>query len=63
VNKEIGMEKVILEGPHLDSLQVAKTFQDNSKPITSIDFDESGAYLITASEDETMNVYDTLQGK
>ncbi|KAJ3049082.1 WD repeat-containing protein 82 [Rhizophlyctis rosea] len=44
------------------SLQCAKVFNDNEKHITSLDFDWGGELCITASEDDTMHVYDCQRG-
>jgi COMPASS component SWD2 len=46
----------------LESYQPAKLFQDNSKRITSLHFDDSGQYLVTASEDDSLQIYDCSSG-
>ncbi|KNE64715.1 hypothetical protein AMAG_10066 [Allomyces macrogynus ATCC 38327] len=47
----------------LESFKPAKVFQDNSKRITSLHFDDSGQYLVTASEDDSLRLYDCVAGK
>ncbi|RKO89146.1 WD repeat-containing protein 82, partial [Blyttiomyces helicus] len=46
----------------LDSLNVGRVFNDNTAQITSLDFDDTGDLLITASDDETLRIYDCLTG-
>lgn len=38
-------------------------YHKGNKEITSIDFDDSGAYCITSGEDETIQLYDATLGK
>ncbi|CAG8479655.1 4942_t:CDS:2 [Diversispora eburnea] len=38
-------------------------FYDNSQPITALDFDGTGEYCVTASADETINLYNCRTGK
>ncbi|PRP79951.1 hypothetical protein PROFUN_05927 [Planoprotostelium fungivorum] len=40
-----------------------KLFNDNEKRINSLDFNVEGGLLITSSDDESLNLYDTNQGK
>ncbi|KAL5035972.1 hypothetical protein BDEG_23931 [Batrachochytrium dendrobatidis JEL423] len=47
----------------LGQFQVAKVFKDNSRHITSIDFDADGYSCVTASEDESIRIYDVRSGK
>ena len=47
----------------MQQLKVAKLFQHNSKPLTALDFDDSGVYCVTASADECINIYDCKAGK
>ncbi|CAG8502985.1 481_t:CDS:2 [Paraglomus brasilianum] len=46
----------------MQQLKVAKLFQHNSKPLTALDFDDSGVYCVTASADECINIYDCKAG-
>jgi WD40 repeat protein len=44
--------------------ELGKIFSENNgKRITSIDFDADGTHCITASEDESLNLYDVLRGE
>ncbi|EGF76071.1 hypothetical protein BATDEDRAFT_93069 [Batrachochytrium dendrobatidis JAM81] len=47
----------------LGQFQVARVFKDNSRHITSIDFDADGYSCVTASEDESIRIYDVRSGK
>lgn len=47
----------------LQSMAVGKVFKHNKKHITCIDFDDTGEYLVTASEDESIGLYDCRFGK
>ncbi|KAI8927031.1 WD40-repeat-containing domain protein [Entophlyctis helioformis] len=51
-----------LTGPVLGSFKVAKFFTDNTRHISSIDFDAEGLYTITASDDESLRIYDARSG-
>ena len=47
----------------ITSLQVGKVFKDNTRHITSIDFDGTGTSCVTASDDESIRCYDCRNGK
>lgn len=47
----------------LNSMAVGKIFRDNSKHITSMDFDAKGDFCLTASQDESLHLYDCKQGR
>jgi COMPASS component SWD2 len=51
-----------LTDEHVRSFSLAKLFREHTKKINSLQFDPSGEYCITASEDESLQVYDALQG-
>ncbi|KAI9190311.1 hypothetical protein H9P43_001745 [Blastocladiella emersonii ATCC 22665] len=42
----------------LESYKPARLCQENTKRITSLHFDDSGQYLVTASEDDSIRIYD-----
>lgn len=44
------------------SFKVAKVFHDNKDRINCIDFTPAGNYLISSSDDETINLYDCQKG-
>ncbi|KAH9258788.1 hypothetical protein BASA81_002852 [Batrachochytrium salamandrivorans] len=56
-------ESAELSSELLSTFQVAKVFKDNTRHITSIDFDGDGYSCITASEDESLRIYDVRSGK
>eukprot|EP00842_Homolaphlyctis_polyrhiza_P005511 jgi/Hompol1/5961/HPOL_004780-RA len=47
----------------LGSFQVGKVFKDNSRHISSIHFDDDGLSCVTASDDESLRIYDVRNGK
>ncbi|RHZ75011.1 hypothetical protein Glove_218g17 [Diversispora epigaea] len=51
-----------ISGVHLFNLKIAREFYDNSQPITALDFDGTGEYCVTASADETINLYNCRTG-
>ncbi|TPX37884.1 hypothetical protein SeMB42_g06817 [Synchytrium endobioticum] len=58
------MSKIPLSRLLVKELGVGKLFSENNgKRITSIDFDADGTHCITASEDESLNLYDVLRGE
>ncbi|CAG8480832.1 6829_t:CDS:10 [Acaulospora colombiana] len=56
----IGQE---INANHLLKLKAAKNFYENLQPITSADFDDSGELCVTASADDSINLYNCLQGR
>ncbi|CAG8655693.1 6715_t:CDS:1, partial [Scutellospora calospora] len=59
---ESQQELVTLKVDHLLKLKAAKNFYENSQPITSLDFDNTGEFCVTASADDSINLYNCLQG-
>jgi COMPASS component SWD2 len=51
-----------LDSEIMKSFSLAKLFRDHSKKVTSLQFDPSGEYCITAGEDESIHLYDAVQG-
>lgn len=48
----------------ISGFKIAKVFTDYSSPITSLDFSHDGeACLVGCTEDESIQLYDTTQGK
>lgn len=49
----------------IKSFKPSKTFRyhENNAPITSLDFDDSGQFLISSGIDESMQLYDASKGK
>ncbi len=52
-----------LDAGYMSKMEVAKAFKDNQKPISCLDFDDNGNFCVTASEDDSIHVYDTLHGR
>ncbi|KAI8590931.1 WD40-repeat-containing domain protein [Geranomyces variabilis] len=46
----------------LDQFEIGKVFDDNTAPITSIDFHASGEVCVTASADDSLRLYDAVNG-
>ncbi|CAG8509666.1 6766_t:CDS:2 [Funneliformis mosseae] len=58
------MEKTVeLNVNHLMNLKAARNLYENSQPITACDFDQTGEYCVTASADESINLYNCVQGR
>ncbi len=53
---------VKLSNETIQSLAIGKIFKDNTGPINSLDFSDSGKLLVTSSDDESLNLYDTEAG-
>ncbi|CAG8446713.1 13198_t:CDS:2 [Acaulospora morrowiae] len=51
-----------LDIKHLAKLEVSREFYDNLHPITALDFDGDGEFCVTASADETINLYNCRNG-
>ena len=49
--------------PKYEEFQIGQVFTDSKTPITSLDFNQSGDLLISSSGDDSLNVYDCLQGR
>ncbi|KAL1919489.1 uncharacterized protein VTP21DRAFT_2182 [Calcarisporiella thermophila] len=56
-------QSVRITSDGLKKLSVAKIFRDNKRTITSLDFDDTGEVCITAAEDESLQLYDCLEGR
>ncbi|KAJ3329516.1 WD repeat-containing protein 82 [Blyttiomyces sp. JEL0837] len=52
----------ILTDEKLSSFSLAKVFKDNERHITSMDYDASGEFLLTVSDDDSLRMYDCLSG-
>ncbi|KAI9478969.1 hypothetical protein LPJ78_004067 [Coemansia sp. RSA 989] len=55
--------RTALTARSLSKFYIAKQFPDNTAQLTSIDFDPSGSRCITTSLDESLRIYDCMQGK
>lgn len=51
-----------LDDTSISKFKIAKEFSDNDKRINSIDISNDGKNLITSSDDDTINIYDCVQG-
>jgi len=47
----------------IESMAMAKVFKDNTDRINSLDFYKDGEFLITSSDDESVNLYNCTEGK
>jgi len=47
----------------LGQFAVSKVFKDNTLPVNSMDFFHTGELLVTASDDESIHLYDCVTGK
>ena len=45
------------------AFRVAKVFRENSDVINAMDFSPNGDTLITSSDDDSVVIYDCLEGK
>ncbi len=52
-----------LEDQVIRSFRVAKVFRENSDRVNHLDFSSNGEILITSSDDDSMVIYDCLEGK
>ena len=52
-----------LEDSTIRSFRVAKVFKENSDRINHINFSPNGETLITSSDDDSIVIYDCLDGK
>ena len=57
------MKSVKLTDNVVTSFRVAKVFRENSDLINAMDFAPSGEELITSSDDDSVVIYDCLEGK
>ncbi|KAI9500637.1 WD40-repeat-containing domain protein [Coemansia spiralis] len=54
--------KAVLTSKTLSEFHIVKKFSDNKAPITSLDYDSTGALAITTSTDESLRIYDCVRG-
>ncbi|KAF1743671.1 hypothetical protein MXB_676 [Myxobolus squamalis] len=47
----------------LKAFYPAKIFQDNSLPVNSLDISDSGEFIASASNDDSINLYDCVSAK
>ncbi|KAJ1564311.1 WD repeat-containing protein 82, partial [Cladochytrium tenue] len=52
----------VLTDARLESFRLAKVFKDNERHITSMDYDASGEFLLTVSDDDSLRMYDCISG-
>ena len=52
-----------LEDHVIRSFRVAKVFRENSDRVNHLDVSSNGETLITSSDDDSMVIYDCLEGK
>lgn len=50
-----------LTGDVWNTMRIAKVFKDRAASINSLAFDDSGRFLATASDDDTITLYDAIQ--
>lgn len=54
--------KVELSRELLVGSKVAKVFPESDKPMSSISFNDTGEYCVTAGDDDSLNVYNCKEG-
>ncbi|CAH1756917.1 11951_t:CDS:2 [Entrophospora sp. SA101] len=59
----VDLKSAELSTDNIKRLKAARIFTENSRSITSMDFDSEGKICVTASEDDSINVYDCLRGR
>lgn len=47
----------------ISTFKPSKVFKDNTRPISSLSFDDSGELCVTSSSDESIHIYNCRQGK
>ncbi|KAJ1731088.1 hypothetical protein LPJ72_004132, partial [Coemansia sp. Benny D160-2] len=55
--------KTALTRKSISEFRLMKQFKDNKAPITSLDYDPTGTRCITTSADESLRIYNCVQGK
>jgi len=50
-------------GAEAPLFKAGKVFKENTKPINSMDFSDNGELLITASDDESLRLYNCVEGE
>ncbi|KAJ2643051.1 hypothetical protein GGH99_008619, partial [Coemansia sp. RSA 1285] len=55
--------KTALTRKSISGFRLMKQFKDNKAPITSLDYDPTGTRCITTSADESLRIYNCVQGK
>ncbi|KND03994.1 uncharacterized protein SPPG_01442 [Spizellomyces punctatus DAOM BR117] len=46
----------------ITQFEIGKVFNDNRSQINSVDFDDTGEFCVTASDDDSLRVYDAVKG-
>lgn len=54
---------MMLTPPVQQSFQLAKSFGQNNGPVNSMDYNDTGDLLVTASDDDSINLYDCKAGR
>ncbi len=62
VNRTLSIQAMRLTDTVAQSFQVGKAFSDNTARITSLDFSANGEMLVTASDDDSIHIYDACEG-
>ena len=57
------MKTMKLSDNCVKAFRVAKVFRENSDKINSMDFSPNGETLISSSDDDSVVIYDCLEGK
>jgi COMPASS component SWD2 len=47
----------------LMGLKMTKSFPESERPASSLSFDDTGEFCVTAGEDDSLNVYNCREGK
>lgn len=47
----------------LGTFQIAKVFNEHQKGVSSLDFDATGEFVVSTSEDESIRVYNCKEGR
>jgi hypothetical protein len=47
----------------LMGLKMTKSFPESERPVSSLSFDDTGEFCVTAGEDDSLNVYNCREGK
>ena len=63
VQKEMKKEKMKLVDNVIRAFRPAKVFRENSDRVNHMNFSPNGDTLITSSEDDSIVIYDCLEGK
>ena len=55
-------ERMRITANTVQSFKVAKIFKENTDKINSVTFSQSGEFLISSSDDDSIVIYDCVQG-